>query len=53
VALPLKVNDNEIMAVLTNKSDSNEICFPLEKMSDIKDKNELVYIKGIIFFKKI
>ena len=55
VASPLKVNDNKVMAALRKNSrisDINEICFPLEKMSDIKDKNEIVYINGIVFSKK-
>jgi len=51
VAKPLKVNDLEVMAVLTNEL--KEICFPLDQSPDINNENDVVYINGLAFTKKI
>jgi len=53
MATSLKINDNEIMAVLLKNDDNKEICFPLEKSDKINDKDDLIYINGIIFTKKL
>jgi len=54
VASPLKVNDQEILSILTKDDDnSKEICFPTDKREDIKDENDVVYINGIAFTKKL
>ena len=52
VAPSLKVNDNEVMAVLS-KNGENEICFPKAKLEVIKESSEIVYINGIVFSKKL
>ena len=51
VAKELKLNDLEVMGVLTN--DLREICFPFEKGKDNVNENDLVYINGLVFTKKI
>ena len=51
-AYALRVNDNEVMGILT-KTDANEICFPQEKSSKITSSDEIVYINGIVFSKKL
>ena len=54
VASPLKVNDQEILSILTKDDDnSKEICFPTDKREEIKDENDVVYINGIAFTKKL
>ena len=54
VSSALNVNDQEILAVLTKDSEeSKEICFPTAKRDDISDENDIVYINGIIFTKKL
>ena len=54
VSSPLKVNDQEVLAVITKDDDfSKEICFPTEKKEDIKNDTEAVYINGIAFTKKL
>ena len=54
VSPALNVNDQEILAVLTKDSEeSKEICFPTAKRDDISDENDIVYINGIIFTKKL
>ena len=54
VSSSLKVNDQEILAVITKDDDnSKEICFPTDKREEIKDENEVVYINGIVFTKKL
>ena len=53
VASPLKVNDQEILAVLTRDEESKEICFPTEKREDLTDDNDIFYINGIVFTKKL
>ena len=51
-ASTLKVNDKEVMAVLSKNDDQNEICFPKGQLAQIKEKDEIVYINGIVFSKK-
>ena len=51
-ASALRVNDNEVMGFLT-KNGANEICFPQEKSNKITSTDEIVYINGIVFSKKL
>ena len=51
-ASTLKVNDNEVMAVLSKSDDLQEICFPKGQLAQIKERDEIVYINGIVFSKK-
>ena len=53
MAPSLKINDNEVMAVLSKYQGKEEICFPLEKSDKINDKDDFVYINGIVFTKKL
>ena len=53
VAPGLKVNDNEVMGVLTKSENIKEICFPQEKHERINNQDEIVYINGIVFSKKL
>ena len=54
VASPLKVNDQEILSILTKDDDNSKvICFPTDKREEIKDENDVVYIIGIAFTKKL
>ena len=50
----LKVNDLEIMGVITKEDDnSKEICFPTAKREEISNTDDMVYINGIVFTKKL
>ena len=53
LAPSLKVNDNEVMGVLAKDEGLNEICFPQEKHEKIISSDEIVYINGIVFSKKL
>ena len=54
VSSPLRVNDQEILAVISKDSDeSKESCFPIGKREEINNENEVVYINGIVFTKKL
>ena len=54
VSSPLRVNDQEVLAVINKDSDeSKEICFPIGKREEISNENEVVYINGIVFTKKL
>ena len=45
VSSPLKVNDQEILAVITKEDDnSKEICFPTEKREEISNSDDKVYL---------
>ena len=49
----LKVNDNEVMGVLSKDDGLKEICFPQEQHPSITGNDEIVYINGIVFSKKL
>ena len=53
VAPDLQVNDNEVMGVLSKSENIKEICFPQKRLPEIQSSDEIVYINGIVFSKKL
>ena len=52
IASPLRINDNEILGVISKTQGNNEICFG-KKIDSAITSNEVVYINGIVFTKKL